>query len=260
MIRSQSNNYLSFLRTQPLVVELLILDPCVCGADMLNTTHTFLQDKKRELAAYKPPASSSSQADVASGPLLQEKDEIIKELKLQNEKLNQKASSMEISKATLDLRLLESPALENLSKQLLEVISYSMSLKGSLETAEKTILSIQEKRLTEIKEIHARYSGEHLKLLAANQQLQMDNTRYKQRNTELQTLVDNLNQSQSQASAGRLAGQEEPADKLLQENTKLKSELDQLYQKYREESKRTYKYKKELEKSVGPPSPRERKS
>lgn len=217
---------------------------------MLNTTHTFLQEKKRELAAYRPAASSSSQADVVSAPLLQEKEEIIKELRLANEKLTQKVSSLEISKATLDLRLLESPALESLSKQLLEVVSYSMSLKGSLETAEKTILSIQEKRLAEIKEVHARYSGEHLKLLAANQQLQMENTRYKQRNSELQTLVDNLNQSHSQASASRLPGQEEPADKLLQENTKLKGELDQLYQKYREESKRAYKYKKECEKTV----------
>jgi chromosome segregation ATPase len=227
-------------------------DHCLCGASMLNSAHKFIAEKKKEFENYKPAhgsamhkeglaASSSYQQDTS------EKDNIIKELQDRNENLMAEVNKARLTKAHLDSKFLESALFEDLSKQLLDVVGYSMTLKNHLDRAEKNLTEIQTRRNQELFEIYDKTNDEKQRLNSQISQLQRDVGLLRDKNAELIRKIDKQVTSEDLGAQANHESGKQTIESLSAQIQALTNELAQEKDRLRHEHHRVYKYEKELQ-------------
>lgn len=135
---------------------------------------------------------------------------------------------------------------DDLSKQLLDVVSYSMTLKNHLDRAEKNLVDIQNKRNIEIVDIYNKVNEEKLALNNEISQLQKDNSLLRDKNVLLLKKIDS-SPAETQAKTGDVLSGYQQVENLRAQVQTLSKELAQEKDKLRHEHHRVYKYEKELQ-------------
>lgn len=141
---------------------------------------------------------------------------------------------------------MESAVFDDLSKQLLDVVSYSMTLKNYLDRAEKNLVEIQSKRNSEIIDIYNKVNEEKLSLNSEISQLQREVVTLRDRNVELMKKSDSASANPQMHGDDFLSGYQQVEALRAQVQT-LSKELASEKEKLRHEHHKVYKYEKEIQ-------------
>lgn len=218
----------------------------------MNSANKFMNEKKKEFESYKPQATSGAGKDgmMASSSYQQdnpEKDAIINELQERNESLMAEVNKARVNKQNLDTKFLESVLFEDLSKQLLDVVSYSMTLKNHLDRAEKNLIEIQTRRNSELSELYDRTNEEKLRLNTQISSLNRELSAAKDKQVELQRKLDSQMSITEDSGMTRVPVVDHNLEKLQEQLQAFAKELEEEKTKLRNEHHRVYKYEKELQ-------------
>jgi len=229
----------------------------MCGASLLNSTNAFIEEMKKEFANYKPSTSIQGAKDL-NGVAQNGQNSAFKEENLEKEnkirelqeKVHQQAEEIaksKISKELMDSKFLQSNVLEDLVKQLSDVVSYSMYLKGCLDKAEKKVADIQIRRAAELNEIFDKNNSEKMKLSLELQQSQKDLGIYKKMNIEMQKRFDDKISPEGIANQNMFEQSRKLIETLNKQLKEATADLVAEKEKLRHEQHRVYKYEKELQ-------------
>jgi len=170
----------------------------------------------------------------------------VQDLERKNQDLLLEVDKIKLDKAYLDGKFLKSGIMEDLTKQLFDVINYSMHLKQNLDTAQKNLDLIQKKRTQELKELYDRTNEEKQKLYAQVSSLQKDLNSYKERNSELSRAQEILRNTETNKDQYNAAFDAQRIIELTARVTSLEESLSKVTEVSRNEHNRAYKFEKEL--------------
>lgn len=142
---------------------------------------------------------------------------------------------------------MESSLFEDLSKQLLDVVGYSMTLKNHLDRAERNLIEIQTRRNNELFEVYDKTNEEKLKLHSQIGSLQREVSSLKEKNNELQRKIDSYANQSDVVTQNKGSENLQNLEAINNQIQSLTAELAQEKDKVRHEHHRVYKYEKELQ-------------
>ena len=225
--------------------------PCTCGGQLLDASKSLLDQMRKEMINYKQTYSVAPvHKENGNGAFREENLE--KELKMRElqEKVysvNEELVKAKLSKEMLDSRFLESAVLEDLIRQLGEVVGHCLFLKTSLDKAEKKVADIQVRRTAELNEIFDKTNEDKMKLVQEISQLNRELSVYKVENIKLQKRYDEKVNTEAQTDPQNREQQNSLIASLTSQVARLSTELAAEKEKVRHEHHRVYKYEKELQ-------------
>ena len=223
-------------------------DNCICGGRLVQLCVEFIQSKQLELKDYKPAAAEAAQDHDHSNGTQKERllENIVQELERKNQDLLMEVDKIKLDKAYLDGKFLKSGIMEDLTKQLFDVINYSMHLKQNLDTAQKNLDMIQKKRTQELKELYDRTNEEKQKLYSQVSSLQKDLNSYKERNSELSRAQEILRNTESSKELQNSSFDAQRIIELAARVVSLEESLAKVTETSRSDHNRAYKFEREL--------------
>ena len=209
----------------------------------------FIEKKKTEFENFKPQPTqkqneSQHQANGTKKETMLENMLNTSQQRIQD--LMMEVDKLKLDRAFLEGKFLKSGIMEDLSKQLLDVINHSMHLKQQLDTAQNALESIQKKRVVELKEIYEKNNQEKLKLHSQIASLTKDLNIAKERNLEFLKHQDSSKLVEASREGSRFQSDSQKIEELTGQIIRMQESLVKETEASRGNHNRAYKYEKEL--------------